>query len=80
VLRDPPARGPVLAHDEQARDRSADPAALPGDLEGEARLAIRRHERRLHVGNHALDLDDEHDPLDRVEREDVDRAALAVDA
>ena len=80
MILDSTPRGPVLANDQETSDRDRVPATLPCDLHRQPLLAIQRDQGRLNVGHHGLHLDDQDDPSSLVECEDVDRAALPVDA
>ena len=79
MLRDAAPRSPLIADDEQPADRLRDPSSLSGDRATEPDLAVERRERRLEIGHDGFDLDHEHYVRQRVEGENVDGAALAVD-
>jgi hypothetical protein len=68
-----------LRDDKQTRDVLRLPSSLPRDIWCQARLAVEAVKRRLRVGHHGLDLNDEDGLCRLVPGEDVDRAALAPD-
>ena len=54
------------------------PAAVAGNLRGEARLSIERGQHRLEIGYDRLDLDDQQRTRRRMEGQHVDRSAFAA--
>ncbi len=75
---DPPPVGPRVREDEEPPDHRRVPAAVAGDARSEPSLAIDADEHRLHVGRDRLRPRRRPAPMDRMEREDVDRAALTA--
>lgn len=80
MLRDPPATGPRVGQHEQTADRSrAPPEPLLDDLCRKPRLLVVPAKGVLHGCQLGLDFDDEEDAVLGMPRDQIDRAALAVD-
>jgi hypothetical protein len=75
---DPPPRSPVVRQHEERRHATGLPTTFVRNRQGDTRLAVERPERRLKIRDDRLDFDDEQRSGWLVEREDVDRASLAV--
>jgi hypothetical protein len=79
-LGDPTPRRAVIREDQGGNDSSCVPREVGGDLLGKPHLHVDGPEQSLHIGDDCLDLDDQQDPTRRVERQQVDAAALAEPA
>jgi len=77
VLGDPPPCRAIIGQNEEPGGGAGLPASLAGDLRPQPDLAIEVPDHRLKVRDRGLDLDDEQRPRCSVERDDVDRTALA---
>lgn len=79
MLGDPSPIRAVFCDDQALDDTRWRPAEAPCDLSGEADLDVERTEQTLQIGDPRLDLDDQDAARRRVEREQIDPPAVAID-
>jgi hypothetical protein len=78
LVRGTAPRGPLVREHQHTSDARHLPPALPCDVQRETALPIDPAEHRLQIRDHRLDLDDQQRAGAGMERQDVDRAALAA--